>query len=168
VPANHHGPLEDLHNGLELHPSWTWDSLDPIIGSRCDAQVSQQSLKSASGDRSFSPEGLNILDIPVQLLALCVAQGRVLLIVFIFVVDVVVLLLLLLLLSRCALGYWAPRNHQLDLKRLLLLRCILWWVELWLLWRWHIPRCQLTSGLTIGALTRSVARTNHLSFRKRL
>jgi hypothetical protein len=54
-----------------------------------------------------------------------VSQGRVLLVIFIFVVDVVVLLLLLLL-SRCALGCWALRYHQLDLKRLLLLRCVMW------------------------------------------
>jgi hypothetical protein len=51
------------------------------------------------------------------------AQGRVLLIIFIFVIDVVVLLMLL---CRCILGYWAPRYHQHDLKRLLLLRCVLW------------------------------------------
>jgi hypothetical protein len=35
------------------------------------------------------------------------------------------LLLLLLLLNRCTLGCWAPRYHQLDLKRLLLLRYVL-------------------------------------------
>jgi hypothetical protein len=61
----------------------------------------------ASGNRSFSPEGLNLLGIPVQLLTICVTQGRVLLIVPIFVV----VLLLLLLLIGCALGYWAPRYH---------------------------------------------------------
>jgi hypothetical protein len=59
------------------------------------------------------------------LLALVVAQGRVLLVVFVFIIDVIVLLLLLLL-RRCALGCWAPRYHQLNLKRLLLLRCMLW------------------------------------------
>jgi hypothetical protein len=43
-------------------------------------------------------------------------------IMLVFIVDIVVLLLLL---SRCALGYWAPRYHQLIIKRLLLLR----WVQ---------------------------------------
>jgi hypothetical protein len=73
-------------------------------------------LKPTSGDRSFIPEGLHLVSIPVQLLNLCVTQGRVLLIVFVFIVIVVVLLLLLWLLSKCALGYWALRYHQLDLK----------------------------------------------------
>jgi hypothetical protein len=89
-----------------------------------DAQVSQQSLKSASGERSFTLKD-NLLGIPVELLTLCVAQGRVHLIAFVFIVDVMVLQLLLLL-SRCALGYRDPRYHQLDLKRILLLRCVLW------------------------------------------
>jgi hypothetical protein len=80
------------------------------------------------GDWSFSPEGLHLLSISVQPLALYVAQGSVLLIVLVFIVDVVVLLLLLLLLllNRCALGYWAPRYHQLNLNQLLLPRCVLW------------------------------------------
>jgi hypothetical protein len=100
-----------------------WDSLDPVSGGGDDAQVSQQSTKPADGDRSFSPEGLHPLSIFVHLLTLCVAQGRILLVV-IFVVDIMVLLLLLL--SRCTLGCRAPRYHQLNLKRLLLLRCVLW------------------------------------------
>jgi hypothetical protein len=53
---------------------------------------------------------------------------------------VVVLLLLRLLLSRCALGCWDPQYHQLNPKRLLLLRYVRW-----LLWLWHILRCQLTN-----------------------
>jgi hypothetical protein len=85
--------------------------------------VSQQSTKHAVGDQSFSTEGFPLVSISVQLVALVVAQARVLLIVFIFIVDVMVLMLLLLL-SRCTLGCWAPRYHQLDLKRLLLLRCV--------------------------------------------
>jgi hypothetical protein len=32
-----------------------------------------------------------------------------------------------------------------------------------LLWRWHVPRCQLTSGLMIGALTGNEASASHLS-----
>jgi hypothetical protein len=70
--------------------------------------VSQQSTKPASGDRGFSTEGFPFVSISVQLLALIVAQGRVLLVVFI--VDVVVMLLLLLL-SRCTLSCQAPRYH---------------------------------------------------------
>jgi hypothetical protein len=101
-----------------------WDSLDPVSGGGGDAQVSQQSTKPAGGDQSFNPEGLHLLSISIHLLTLCVAQGRVLHIVFIFIIDVMVMLLLLL--SRCTLGYWASRYHQLNLKRLLLLGCMLW------------------------------------------
>jgi hypothetical protein len=102
-----------------------WDSLDPISCGGGDAQVSLQSMKPTGGDRGFSTEGFPFLSISVQLLTLVVAQGRVLLIVFIFVVDVMVLLLLLLL-SKCALSCRYPRYHYLDLKRLLLLRCVRW------------------------------------------
>jgi hypothetical protein len=78
-----------------------------------------------SGDQSFNIEGFPLVSISVHLLTLIVAQGRVLLVIFVFVVDVMVLLLLLLI-NKCALGYWAPRYRQFDLKRLLLLRCLLW------------------------------------------
>jgi hypothetical protein len=67
--------------------------------------VSLQSLQPASGNWSFNPDGLNLLGVPIQLLSLCVAQGRVLLIVLVFIV----VLLLLLLLIGCALGCWALR-----------------------------------------------------------
>jgi hypothetical protein len=72
VPVEHLWPLEDLHDGLEFHPPWTQDSLDLILVSGGDAQVSQQSLKSASGERSFTLKD-NLLGIPVELLTLCVA-----------------------------------------------------------------------------------------------
>jgi hypothetical protein len=72
--------------------------------------VSQQSMKPTDGDRGISTEGFPFINISVQLLALIVAQGRVLLVVFIFIVDVVVLRLLLLL-NRCALSYWALKYH---------------------------------------------------------
>jgi hypothetical protein len=58
-------------------------------------------MKPVIGDRSISTEGFPLVSISVQLIALIVAQGRVLLIFFIFVVDITVLLLLL---SRGALG----------------------------------------------------------------
>jgi hypothetical protein len=90
--------------------------------------LSQQSLKITGGDWSFSPKGLHLLSISVHLLALYVTQERVLLVIFVFIIDAMVLLLLLLLplLNRCALGCWAPRYNQLNLKRLLLLRCMMW------------------------------------------
>jgi hypothetical protein len=97
VPAEDSGPKDDLGDGLELHPPWMWDFLDPISRGSGDAQVFQQSPKPASGDRSFSPEGLHLIRIWVHPLDLYVSQRRVLLIVLVFVVDVVVLLLLLLL-----------------------------------------------------------------------
>jgi hypothetical protein len=65
-------------------------------------------MKPVGEDRSFSTKGLHLLSISVHLLTLCVAQGRVLLVVFVFNVDVV-LLPLLLLLGRCALSCWANR-----------------------------------------------------------
>jgi hypothetical protein len=38
---------------------------------------------------------------------------------------------------------------------------------LWLLRLWHVPRCQLTNGLTTDALACGAVSANHLSFRKR-
>jgi hypothetical protein len=111
IPVDDLGPVEDIYNGLEFHQPWTRNSLDPISWGGGDAQVSQQSLKPTGGDCSLRPEGLHLLSVSVQLLALCVTQGRVLLIVLVFIIDIVVLLLLLLLLSRCALGCWAPKYH---------------------------------------------------------
>jgi hypothetical protein len=87
--------------------------------------VSEQGTNPAGRDWGFSTEGFPLVSISVQLLTLIVTQGRVLFVIFIFSVDVVVLLLLLLL-SRCALSCFATLYHQLNLKRLLLLRCI-WW-----------------------------------------
>jgi hypothetical protein len=75
VPAEDHGPKEDFCDDLEFHPPWTWDSLDPVSWGGGDAQVSQQSLKAIGGDRSFSTIGLHLLNVSVELLALCVAQG---------------------------------------------------------------------------------------------
>jgi hypothetical protein len=46
--------------------------------------VLQQSLKPAGGDWSFGPEGLHLIRIPVHLLILDVAWGRVLFIGIIF------------------------------------------------------------------------------------
>jgi hypothetical protein len=109
VPIEDPEPGEDLCNCLEFQPPWTWDSLDPVSWGRGDALVSQQRTKPIGGDRTFSTEGFPFISISVQLLALIVTQGRVLLIIFIFIVDVMVLQLLLL--SRCALSYWAPRYH---------------------------------------------------------
>jgi hypothetical protein len=56
VSAEDPGSEENLYDGLELHPPYTWDFLDPVPGSGGDAQVLQQSPKSASEDRRFSPE----------------------------------------------------------------------------------------------------------------
>jgi hypothetical protein len=95
------------------------DFLDPIPGSCGDAQVLQQSLKSAGDDRRFSPEGLHLVSISVHLLGLGIARGRVLFInLLVFRVMVPQLLLLL---SQRVLSRWALRNHQLYLKRFPLL-----------------------------------------------
>jgi hypothetical protein len=110
VPAEDPGPREDLNDGLEFHPPSMWDSLDSLSWGGGAAQVSQQILKPAGGDQSFSPKGLHLLSVSIHLLTVCVTQGRVLLIVFISVLDVIVHILLVLL-SRCALGCWALRYH---------------------------------------------------------
>jgi hypothetical protein len=39
MPTEDPGPKEDLGDGLELHPSWTRDFLDPISEGGGDAQV---------------------------------------------------------------------------------------------------------------------------------
>jgi hypothetical protein len=88
---------EDLCNGFELHPPWTWDFLDPVLRGGCDAQMFQQSLKPAGEDRSFGPEGLHLICISVHLLILGVARGKVL---FVGLVFYIMVLWLLLLLSR--------------------------------------------------------------------
>jgi hypothetical protein len=41
MSAEDPGPDEDLCDGLELHPSWMWDFLDPVPGGGGDAQMSQ-------------------------------------------------------------------------------------------------------------------------------
>jgi hypothetical protein len=59
--------------------------------------VLQQSSKSAGENWSFGPKGLHLIYIPVHLLILSVASGRVL---FVSLVFYVLVLRLLLLLSR--------------------------------------------------------------------
>jgi hypothetical protein len=92
------------------------DFLDPIPGSGGDAQVLQQSPKSASEDQRFSPEGLHLVSISVHLLGFGIARGRVL---FVGLVFRVMVPRLLLLLSQQVLSRWALRNHQLYFKRFL-------------------------------------------------
>jgi hypothetical protein len=92
------------------------DFLDPVPGKGGDAQVLQQSSKSASEDRRFSREGLHLISISVYLLGFGIAQGRVL---FVGLVFCLLILLLLLFLSRRVLSRWALRNHQLYLERFL-------------------------------------------------
>jgi hypothetical protein len=65
VPVEDPGPGEDLCDGLEFHPPWMRDSLDPVSCGGGDAQVSQHSLKHAGGDQSFNPEGLHLLSVSV-------------------------------------------------------------------------------------------------------
>jgi hypothetical protein len=118
VSAKDSGSEEDLCDGFELHPPWMWDFLHPVPGGDGDAQVLQQSSKPAGEDCSFGPEGLHLIRIPVHLLALDVAWGRVL---FVGLIFYTLVLRLLMLLSRRALSRWTLGDHQLYLKRLLLL-----------------------------------------------
>jgi hypothetical protein len=83
------------------------DFLDPVPGSGGDAQVLQQSSKSAGEDQRFSPEGLHLVSISVHLLVFGITLGRVFFIGFVFCVMV----LRLLLLSCQVLSRWALRNH---------------------------------------------------------
>jgi hypothetical protein len=39
VSSKDSGSEEDLGDGFELHPPWTWDFLDPVPGGGGDAQV---------------------------------------------------------------------------------------------------------------------------------
>jgi hypothetical protein len=110
---------EDLCYGPALNLPSAWDSLDPVLGCGCDTQVHQQSLKSINRDSSLNSMVLALIYITVQLLALRVTQGIVLLII---VISIILSLLLLRLHSRAVLSLWALRHHNLYLKRLLLLR----------------------------------------------
>jgi hypothetical protein len=142
VSAEDPGSEENLCDGLELYSSWTRDFLDLVLGSGGDAQVLQQSLKSAGEDQRFSPVGLHLVSISVHLLVFGIAWGRVFFVGSIFCIMV----LRLLLLSQRVLSRWALRNHQLFLERFLFWWCLLWYVGLGLLRLQHIPRCQLTDG----------------------
>jgi hypothetical protein len=95
VPSGDSGPEEDLYDGLELHPPWMRDFLDPVPGGGGDAQVFQQSLKPAGGAQSFNPDGLHLVRISVHLLILRVARGKLLFISLVFYAMVPQLLLLL-------------------------------------------------------------------------
>jgi hypothetical protein len=97
VSAKDSGSEEDLSDGFELHPPWTRGFLDPVPGGGGDAQVLQQRSKPAGENWSFDPAGLHLIRIPVHLLILGVAWGRVL---FVGLVFYVLVLQLLLLLSR--------------------------------------------------------------------
>jgi hypothetical protein len=122
VLAEDPGSEENLCDGLELYSPWTRDFLDPVPGSGGDAQVFQQSSKSAGEDRRFSPEGLHLVSISVHLLVFGIARRRVL---FIGLVSGVMVLRLLLL-SRRVLSRWALRNHQHYLEGFLFWWCLLW------------------------------------------
>jgi hypothetical protein len=92
---------ENLCDDFELHPPWTRVFFDPVPRSGGDAQVFQQSLKPASENWSFNPEGLHLIFISIHLLILGVARGRVLFVGLVFYIFV---LRLLLLLGRRALS----------------------------------------------------------------
>jgi hypothetical protein len=92
--------------------------LDPVPGTGGDAQVLQQSSKTTGENWSFGPKGLHLIRILVHLLVLGVSWGRVL---FIGLIFYVLVLRLLLLHNRRALSRWALGDHQLYLKRFLLL-----------------------------------------------
>jgi hypothetical protein len=81
---------------------------------RCSSQAKSLLVRTGASP----PEGLYLVCISVHLFVLSVARGRVL---FIGLVFYVMVLWLLLLLSRRASSQWALGDHQLYLKRLLLL-----------------------------------------------
>jgi hypothetical protein len=76
VSAEDSGSKENLCDGFELHPPWTWDFLDSVPGSGGDAQVLQQSSKPAGKNWSFDPEVLHLIHISVHFLILGIARGR--------------------------------------------------------------------------------------------
>jgi hypothetical protein len=142
VLAEDPGSEENLCDGLELHPPWTRDFLDLVLGSGGNAQVLQQSPKPAGEDRRFGLEGLHLVSISVHLLGFGITRGRVLFVGVVFWVMV----LRLLLFSRRVLSSWALRNQQLYLERFLFWWCLLWYVGLGFLGSWHVLRCQLIDG----------------------
>jgi hypothetical protein len=75
---------ENICDGFKLHPPWMRDFLDPVLGSGGDAQVLQQGSKPTGENWSFGPEGIHLICIPVHLLILNVAWGRVLFVSLIF------------------------------------------------------------------------------------
>jgi hypothetical protein len=93
------GLEEDLCDGLELHPSWTWDFPDPLPGvvimPKCPSRAQSLSVGTGASAPKISAMALS----STRLHLICVTQGGVLLIVF-MVNIIVVLLLLWLLLSR--------------------------------------------------------------------
>jgi hypothetical protein len=95
VSAKDFGFEEDLCNGFELHPPWMWDFLGHLPGGDGDAQVLQQSSKPTDKDWRFSPEGPHLIRVPVHLLILGGALGRVLYVGLVFYILVLQLLLLL-------------------------------------------------------------------------
>jgi hypothetical protein len=88
VSAEDSGSEENLCDGFELHPPWTRDFLDPVLGSGGDAQVLQQSSNPTGENWSFDPEGLHLIHILVQLLVLGVAWRRVLFVGLVFYIMV--------------------------------------------------------------------------------
>jgi hypothetical protein len=71
------------------------DFLDHLPGGGGDAQVLQQSSKPTDKDWRFSPEGPHLIRVPVHLLILGGALGRVLYVGLVFYILVLQLLLLL-------------------------------------------------------------------------
>jgi hypothetical protein len=168
VHADNIGPIEDLHDYLQLFLLWTWDSLDLELWGSVDAHVAQRSLQSTGGDQNLIPQGLKLIDIAVCLIVLRVTQGSVqpivvivliivivilivvvvIIVIVVIVVDVVVVVLIILRhlvhFYWCFLRFLSLECHGLDLIGLLLLRNVMWRIVMWLLLRWHILGCQLT------------------------
>jgi hypothetical protein len=160
--AEHIKSTENLHNYLVLFSSRAWNSLDSKFRHCGDVKVVQQIPQSASGDQGFISGGPDLINVKVCLVLLSVSQRSVVfivftfspvaiffffLIVFFFLMIVVVVIILWQLLSF--LRVFSYRYHDHDLDGVLSLRNILRRVGLWLLQRWYIPWCLLTSRLTV-------------------
>jgi hypothetical protein len=110
----------------------------------------------------------------VHFLLLGITQGSVVFIIFAFILVafffiilmvIAVVVILRQLLSFLIVFYCRYRDHNLE--GILLLRNVLRRVGMRLWLKWHIPWCQLTSGLTSSTLVGYATRRNRLKFGNR-
>jgi uncharacterized membrane protein YhaH (DUF805 family) len=173
--AQHIWSAEDLNDCLVLFSSRVQNSLDSELWRSGDVDAVQQIPKCAGGDQGFIFKGIDLVGIALCLFLLSIAQSSVVFIIFtfslvapiFFIILMVIIVVVILRQLLSFLSVFSHRYHDHNHEGILLLRNILRRVRLWLWLRWHIPWCQLTSGLTNSALAGCAVTTNHLKFGNR-